>query len=99
MKLFFLDEDGSNLFQKWVPRGDFMLPAPSEADASQGWRPISWRICLGSEPGVNVRGFTPGGSSPPIRLTRCYVDGYLGLIHSILGTIEMPSVLTRLTRN
>jgi hypothetical protein len=32
MKLFFLDEDGSNLFQKWVPRGGFMLPAPSEAE-------------------------------------------------------------------
>ena len=32
MKLLFRDEDGSNLFQKWMPRGGFMLPAPSEAE-------------------------------------------------------------------
>jgi transposase len=32
LKLFFLDHTGSQEFQKWMPRGGFLLPAPRDGE-------------------------------------------------------------------
>ena len=32
LKLFFLDHTGSQEFQKWMPRGGFLLPAPLDGE-------------------------------------------------------------------